>query len=113
VVARGEVWWADLGPRRGSAPAWRRPVLVISSDAFNRSRIKTVTVAAITSNLRLGAAPGNVALPSGSTGLDRDSVINVSQVVTLDKRDLGKRLGNLNGSKMDLVDAGLRLALGL
>jgi len=113
VVARGEVWWADLGPRRGSAPAWRRPVLVVSSDAFNRSTIKTVTVVALTSNLRLAAAPGNVALAAGSAGLDRDSVANVSQVVTLDKADLTQRLGALDGLKMGQVDAGLRLALEL
>jgi mRNA interferase MazF len=87
--------------------------LVISADAFNRSRIKTVTVAAITSNLRLAAAPGNVALAAGSAGLDRDSVINVSQAVTLDKRDLSARLGNLDDLKMEQVDAGLRLGLGL
>jgi mRNA interferase MazF len=86
---------------------------VISADAFNRSRIKTVTVVAITSNLRLAAAPGNVAVAVGTAGLDRDSVINVSQVVTLDKGDLSKRLGNLDGLKMEQVDAGLRLALGL
>ena len=86
---------------------------MISADAFNRSRIKTVSVAAITSNLRLGAAPGNVALAAGSAGLDRDSVVNVSQVVTLDKSDLSKLLGSLDGLKMELVDAGLRLALGL
>jgi mRNA interferase MazF len=83
---------------------------VISADAFNRSRIKTVTVAAITSNLRSGAAPGNVALAAGSAGLDRDSVINVSQVVTLDKSDLSKLLGRLDSLKMDQVDVacGLR-----
>ena len=113
MVARGEVWWADLGPKRGSAPAWRRPVLVVSADAFNRSRIKTVTVVAITSNLRLGAAPGNVALAGGSAGLDRDSVVNVSQVVTLDKRDLTDRAGTVDGLKLEQVEAGLRLALGL
>jgi mRNA interferase MazF len=113
VVARGEVWWAALGPTQGSAPAWRRPVLVVSADAFNRSRIKTVTVVAITSNLRLGAAPGNVAVGAGSAGLELDSVINVSQVVTLDKSDLSKRLGNLDDLKMEQVEAGLRLALGL
>jgi mRNA interferase MazF len=86
---------------------------VISADAFNRSRIKAVTVAPITSNLRLGAAPGNVALAAGSAGLDRDSVINVSQVVTLDKSDLSKLLGSLDSLKMEQVDVGLRLALGL
>ena len=113
MVARSEVWWADLGSRQGAAPAWRRPVLVVSADAFNRSRIKTVTVAAITSNLRLAAAPGNIALAAGTAGLDRDCVVNVSQVVTLDKGNLETRLGNLDLSRMEQVDAGLRLALGL
>jgi mRNA interferase MazF len=113
VVARGEIWWAALGPTPGSASASRRPVLVVSADAFNRSRIKTVTVVAITSNLRLGAAPGNVAVGAGSAGLELDAVINVSQVVTLDKSDLNKRLGNLDDLKMEQVEAGLRLALGL
>jgi mRNA interferase MazF len=88
-------------------------VLVVSADAFNLSRIKTVTVVAITSNLRLAAAPGNVALPAATAGLDRDSVINVSQVVTLAKSDLSKRAGEVDGSKMEQVEAGLRLALGL
>ena len=113
MVVRGEVWWADWGPNQGSAPAWRRPVLVVSADAFNRSRIKTVTAVAITSNLRLAAAPGNVALAAASAGLDRDSVVNVSQIVTLDKTDLTKRLGELDGLKLGQVDAGLRLALNL
>jgi mRNA interferase MazF len=88
-------------------------VLVVSADSFNRSSIKTVTVVAITSNVRLAGAPGNVALAAGSAGLDRDSVVNVSQVVTLDKNDLGKRAGTLDRLKMDQVDLGLRLALGL
>lgn len=113
MVARGEVWWTDLGPRRGSAPAWRRPVVVVSADAFNRSRIKTVTVVAITSNLRLAAAPGNVALAAGSAGVDRDSVVNVSQVVTLDKTDLTERAGRLERLKLEQLEAGLRLALDL
>jgi mRNA interferase MazF len=88
-------------------------VLVVSADSFNRSSIKTVTVVAITSNVRLAGAPGNVALAAGSAGLDRDSVVNVSQVVTLDKDDLGKRAGTLDPHKMEQVDLGLRLALGL
>lgn len=113
MVARGEVWWADLGPKRGSAPAWRRPVVVVSADAFNRSSIKTVTVVAVTSNLRLAAAPGNVPLPAGSAGLEKDSVVNVSQVVTLDKSDLSRRLGTLDRLEIGQVDAGLRLALDL
>jgi mRNA interferase MazF len=107
------VWWADLRTKRGSAPAWRRPVLVVSADAFNRSTIKTVTVAAVTSNLRLAAAPGNVPLAAGSAGLEKDSVVNVSQLVTLDKSDLTRRLGTLDRLKIGQVDAGLRLALNL
>lgn len=86
---------------------------MVSANSFNRSRIKTVTVVAITSNLRLAAAPGNVALAPGSAGLERDSVVNVSQVVTLDKDDLSKRAGSIDGLKMEQVDAGLRLALEL
>jgi len=113
VVARGEVWWADLGPKRGSAPAWRRPVLIVSADAFNRSGIETVTVVAVTSNLRLAAAPGNVPLAAGSAALEKDSVVNVSQVVTLDKSDLSRRLGMLDRLEMGQVDDGLRLALSL
>ena len=87
--AQSEIWWADLGPRQGSAPAWRRPVLIVSADAFNRSRIKTVTVAALTSNLRLAAAPGNVALAAGTAGLDRDCVVNGPR--TLNCRALRQR----------------------
>ena len=85
----------------------------MSANSFNRSSIKTVTVVAITSNLRLAAAPGNVALAARSAGLDRDSVVNVSQVVTLDKDDLSRRVGSLNPLKMEQVEAGLRLALEL
>jgi mRNA interferase MazF len=88
-------------------------VVVVSADAFNRSRIKTVTVVAITSNLRLAAAPGNVALAAGSAGVDRDSVVNVSQVVTLDKTDLTERAGRLERLKLEQLEAGLRLALDL
>jgi mRNA interferase MazF len=86
---------------------------VVSANSFNRSSINTVTVVAVTSNLRLAAAPGNVALAAGSAGLDRDSVVNVSQVVTLNKGDLSKRAGVLDGLNMEQVDLGLRLALDL
>jgi mRNA interferase MazF len=92
---------------------WRRPVLVVSADAFNRSRIKTVTVAAITSNMRLAAAPGNVPLAAGTAGLARDCVVNVSQVLTLDRATLDKQSGTLDRAQMERVDVGLRLALGV
>lgn len=113
MIARGELWWADLGAPRGSAPAKRRPVLVISADSFNRSRIATVTCVALTSNLRLAQAPGNVLLERGQRGLPEDSVVNVSQVVTLDKSDLVERIGALDENELAVVEAGLRLALAL
>jgi mRNA interferase MazF len=113
VIARGEIRWAELGDPVGAAPGYRRPMLVVQSDAFNRSRIGTVMAVAITSNLRLVEAPGNVLLPAAESGLPRDSVINVSQVVTLDRGVLGDRVGQLDTPTMRRVDAGLRLVLAL
>ncbi len=113
MIRRGELWWADLGEPRGSAPALRRPVLIVSSDAYNRSRIATVVCLAITSNLRLADAPGNVYLAAGTGGVPKDSVVNVSQVLTLDKDDLDARLGAVNRSTLRTVEAGLRRVLGL
>lgn len=113
MIRRGEVWWAELGLPRRSAPAHRRPVLVLSSDAYNRSRIATVVCVAITSNLRLVEAPGNVALAAGKGGLPKGSVVNVSQVVTLDRTDLEERLGALDRKTIRSVEAGVRLVLGL
>lgn len=113
MIRRGEVWWADLGAPRGSGPGFERPVLVVSSDAFNRSKIATVLCAVITSNLRLADAPGNVSLDAGEAGLDRPSVVNVSQVVTLDKAALVERLGTLEGAQIRLVELGLRRVLNL
>jgi len=112
-VKRGEVWWADLPEPTGSEPGFRRPVLVVQADEFNRSRIRTVIAAAITSNIQLAAAPGNVTLPKRSVGLGRDSVVNVSQLVTLDKRFLTERAGRLSGAKLREVEDGIRLALAL
>ena len=112
-MRRGEVWWADLPEPAGSEPGLRRPVVVIQADEFNRSRIRTVIAAAITSNTQLAAAPGNVALPKRSVGLGRDSVVNVSQIVTLDKQFLTERAGRLSGAKLREVEDGIRLALAL
>ncbi len=112
-MLRGEVWWADLGDPRGSGPGFRRPMLVVSSDAFNRSKIATVVCAVITSNLRLADAPGNVMLASGDGGLDRPSVVNCSQIVTLDKADLTERRGRLRNTQMRVVESGLRRVLNL
>jgi mRNA interferase MazF len=112
-VRRGEVWWATLRPPLGSGPGHRRPVVIVQSDPFNRSRIGTVIVAALTSNLRLQSAPGNVLLPRGTAGLDRDSVINASQIITVDRTFLTDRLGRISIAKQRELDAGLRLVLAL
>ena len=112
-MRRAEIWWATLRPPARSEPGYQRPVLIIQSDDFNQSRINTVVVVMLTSNLRLQAAPGNVLLTKRSTKLPRDSVANVSQVVTLDKSFLTKRIGRLSEKKIQLVEDGLRLVLDL
>jgi len=112
-MQRGEIWWATLRAPTGSEPGYRRPVLIIQSDDFNKSRINTVVVAMVTSNLRLKAAPGNVFLAERSTKLLKDSVANVSQVVTLDKSFLTEPISRLSPAKMKHVDDGLRLVLKL
>jgi mRNA interferase MazF len=113
VVKRGEVWWADLREPEGSAPGFRRPVLIVQSDAFNASRIGTVVVAAITSNMRLADAPGNVRLTRRQSKLPRESVVNVSQLLSLDRRLLVERVGRVADASMASVDSGMRLALSL
>jgi len=113
VIERGEIHWADLGTPSGSRPAKRRPVLVVQSDSFNASRLATVMAAVITSNTALAAMPGNVFLPATTTGLPRDSVVNVTALVTLNKTDLTDRVGGLSPSLMHEVDQGLRRALEL
>lgn len=107
------MWWTDLGDPVGSAPGFIRPVVVISADPYNRSTIATVTVAAITSNMSLADAPGNVSLAKGSGGLPKPSVVNVTQLVTLDRNRLIERIGTLGSSQLDRLDLGLRQALGL
>ena len=113
MIERGGIYWADLGPPRGSKPAKRRPVLVVSADTYNRSRLSTVVAAVVTSTTRLAAMPGNVFLPSEVTGLTRDSVVNATALVTLDKTDLTERSGTVPLSLMREVDRGLRRALSL
>ena len=110
---RGEVWWASMRQPAGSEPGGRRPVVVVSSDEFNRSRIRTVLVAAVTGDLGLSEAPGNVLVEALETGLPKDSVINVSQLATLDKSFLGDRVGSLGSRTMVAVEGGLRTALEL
>ena len=113
MIHRGEIYWVDLRQPTGSEPGRRRPVIVVSSDRFNQSRIDTVLAVAITSNLRLAHAPGNVELPSESAGLDRDSVANVSQIVTIDKGLLSDWVGRVDPATMRLIEAGMGLALDL
>jgi mRNA interferase MazF len=112
VTLQGEVWWADLAEPRGSAPGFRRPVVVVQGDAFNRSRLATVVCVALTSNLRWAQAPGNVLLSARTTGLPKDSVANVSQLVTLDREALTERVGTLPAKKLELVLLGIDTVLG-
>ena len=112
VVGQGEVWWADLGRPRGSEPGFRRPVVIVQGDAFNRSRIATVVCVPLTSNLHWGDAPGNVTLPRRSTQLPKDSVANVSQVVTLDRSVLAERVSKLSRRKLLAILAGIDVVLG-
>lgn len=112
-MIRGEIWWASPRAPSGSDPAYRRPVLIVQADSFNRSKINTVITVAITSNLRLAQAPGNVRLAKRQTGLERDSVVNISQVVTLNKSFLIERVSRIPITKLQDVDEGLRLVLGL
>jgi len=113
VIQRGEIWWASLPEPAGSEPGYRRPVLVVQSDDFNQSRIATAIALVITSNLRLAQAPGNVFLPQKLTGLSKDSVANVSQIVTVDKSFLTDKIGILPLSVIEQIDKGLRLVLHL
>ena len=110
---RGDLHWVDFGKPVGHEPALRRPAVIIQSDAFNASRIGTVIVAVITSNTKLAALPGNVFLPMTGTGLDRDSVVNVTALATVDRNMLDGRAGSIPAYLMDEVDLGIRSVLGL
>jgi mRNA interferase MazF len=112
VIGQGEVWWADLGEPVGSEPGFRRPVVVVQSDAFNRSSLRTVVCVSLTSNIHWSDAPGNVLLPARATGLPRDSVANVSQIMTLDRDALTERVGVLSASSLELMLTGIDVVLG-
>lgn len=112
-MTRGDIWWASLPDPRGSEPGFRRPVLIIQSDAFNRSMINTVIVAVVSSNVRLAAAPGNVLLRKNETRLRKDSVVNVSQLVTVSKNFLVQKVARIPVSRIREVEGGLRLVLSL
>ena len=113
MIQRGSICWADLGEPRGSRPAKRRPVLVIQADPYNASRLSTTLAAVITPNTGLAAMPGNVFVPATSSGLPKDSVVNVTALVTLDKTDLDDQIGQLPPALMSDVNRGLRRVLGL
>ena len=112
-MRRGEIWWASLPEPKGSGPGKRRPVLIVQSDAFNASRIQTVIAAVITSNLELAAAPGNFLLRRRETSLSKDSVVNVSQLITIDRSYLSERISEAPRRLAGKIDEGLRLVLGL
>lgn len=113
MIQRGEVCWVDFGEPRGSAPAKRRPAVVVQSDQYNQSRIATVVVLPISSNTVLARHPGNVFLPDLASGLPRDSVVNVSQPITVDRTDIDPTGTVLPDNLMEAVDAGLRRVIGL
>jgi mRNA interferase MazF len=110
-MRRGEIWWANLPDPQGAAAGYRRPVLIIQADTFTASRIATVIVIAITSNLRLAAAPGNVFVSAMESGLPRDSVVHVSQILTLDKSMLDEHVSHLPPRTIEAIEKGVRLVL--
>jgi mRNA interferase MazF len=112
VISQGEIWWADLPAPAGSGPGFRRPLAVVQGDALNQSRISTVVCVPLTSNLKWALAPGNVCLSMRVTGLQKDSVANVSQVISLDKSLLTERAGKLPRAKLELLFSGIDLVLG-
>jgi mRNA interferase MazF len=113
IVERGQVWTADLGEPEKSEPGYNRPVLIVQNDAFNRSRLHTVIAVVLSANLRLVDAPGNVLIPARASGLRKDSVANVSQVITVDREFLMELAGRVRGQLLKDVENGLRLILGL
>ena len=112
VIAQGHVYWANLPEPPGSGPGFRRPVLVVQGDSFNRSRLRTVVCVPLTSNLRWAEAPGNVLLPAKTTGLPKDSVANSSQLITLDRALLTEEVGKLSKRQLDLILSGIDIVLG-
>ena len=113
IIERGEVWWADLGEPRGSSPGFHRPIVIIQSDFFNKTRINTLIAAIIITNLRLANMPGNILLSKRASGLNEESVVNITQLFTIDRTDLLEFIGTLSAKKMEQVESGLRLVLSL
>ena len=112
TISQGEIWWADLSEPAGSEPGYRRPVVIVQGEALNRSRVSTAVVVPLTSNREWAGAPGNVALDAELTGLPKDSVANVSQIITVDRNTLTERVGKLPAARLQLILAGIDLVLG-
>jgi mRNA interferase MazF len=112
VISQSEVWWADLDEPTGSAPALRRPVVVVQCNALNQSKIGTVVCVPLTSNVKWAEAPGNVLLLARATGLPKDSVANVSLIIALDKSQLTERVGRIGQRQLDLLHSGIDVILG-
>ncbi|HEX6903720.1 MAG TPA: type II toxin-antitoxin system PemK/MazF family toxin [Thermoanaerobaculia bacterium] len=112
VIAQGDIWWAELPDPVGSGPGFDHPVVVVQGDLFNRSNIATVVVVPLTSNTRLAAMPGNVLLPSRSTGLPKDSVANVTQIIAIDRSLLTQRISRISQSQLELIWQGLDVLFG-
>lgn len=112
MIAQGDIYWADLSDPIGSAPGYRRPVIVVQGDAFNQSRIATVLCVPLTSNLKWAQAPGNCLIAAAHSGLDRDSVANVSLLVALDRSQLRERIGKVSRRQLDLILSGIDIVLG-
>jgi mRNA interferase MazF len=109
VIQQGDVFWVELEEPTGSEPGYRHPHVVIQNNVFNRSRIRTVVVCALTSNFRRATAPGNVLLESGEANLPRQSVVNISQIFTVDKSQLGENIGTLSARRVRDILHGIRL----
>ena len=112
MISQGDVWWAELPEPKGSGPGFRRPVVVVQCDPLNRSRIATVVCVPLTTNVKWAAAPGNVLLPAESTGLPRDSVATVSQIIALDRAELTRRTGKLSSARLETVLIGIGIVIG-
>ena len=110
-IKQGDVYWIDLDEPKGSEPGFRRPYVVVQNNIFNKSRINTIVVCALTSNVKRAEVPGNVLLTKGEANLKKESVVNVTQVVTVDRADLTEKIGTLSSSRVHQIIAGLKLVI--
>ncbi len=110
-IRQGDIFWVDLGDPAGSAPGYRHPYVVVQNNVFNESRLNTVVLCVVTSNLKRAGAPGNVLLSKGEGNLPKESVVNITQLITVDKSDLAEKIGSLSRDRTDEVLAGIKLLL--